>query len=58
MGKGFTFNQTKDQFMKEKARQWTVVSSASRTFHAMACSYDTCRPIVEAQSPPGKYANP
>ena len=48
----------KDQFTKEKAMQWTVLSSAASTFHATACSYDTLRPIVDMQIPAGKHAKP
>lgn len=54
----FFFFHTKDQLTKLKARQWTVLSSAARTFHAMACSYETWRPMVDMQIPPGKYAYP
>lgn len=46
-----------DQFMKEKAKQWTLLSSAS-TFHATAWSYDACRPIVDMQIPAGMQAKP
>lgn len=45
---------TNDQFMKEKAKQWTELSSGVNTFHAMACSYETCRPIVDMQIPAGR----
>jgi len=34
------------------------VSSSLRTFHATACSYDTGRPMLDTQTPPGRYAKP
>jgi len=46
-----------DQLMNEKAKQWTLLSSAC-TFHATAWSYEACRPIVDMQIPAGIQANP
>jgi hypothetical protein len=40
-----------------KARQCGV-SSSLRTFHATACSYDTGRPMLDTQTPLGRYAKP
>jgi len=51
------FSHTKDQFTNMKARQCGV-SSSLRTFHATACSYDTGRPMLDTQTPPGRYAKP
>jgi hypothetical protein len=40
-----------------KARQCGV-SSSLRTFQATACSYDTGRPMLDTQTPLGRYAKP
>lgn len=43
--------------MNMKAKQW-LQSLSSRTFHAMACSYDTGRFMPDTHIPAGRYANP
>jgi hypothetical protein len=50
-------SHTKDQLTNMKARQCGV-SSSLRTFHATACSYDTGRPMLDTQTPLGRYAKP
>lgn len=55
-------NQRKDQFTNKKARQWMLLlilsSESANTFHEIACSYETCLPIVDTHIPDGKQANP
>lgn len=47
----------KVQLTNMSARHCGAPSSPT-TFHATACSYDACRPMLDLHTPPGRYARP
>nr|ACR38437.1 unknown [Zea mays] len=49
--------QMKVQLASMSARHCGAPSSPT-TFHATACSYDACRPMLDLHTPPGRYARP
>ena len=52
-------DQRNVQLTNMKARQCGAPETSSpTTFHATACSYDACRPMLDLQTPPGRYAKP
>uniref|UniRef100_A0A0E0BV46 Uncharacterized protein n=1 Tax=Oryza glumipatula TaxID=40148 RepID=A0A0E0BV46_9ORYZ len=51
--KPWMVDHMKVQLTSMKARQCGA-SSSLRTFHATACSYDACRPMLDLQTPPGR----